>query len=287
MVATVGSWNTRPSNMSSWDLREKGFGMARFLEPVDCPGGVDFTHPDFAMTLRMEDVNAGPSRFYYSYDRGHTWKGPFRLPSMGLKGIAARTDMIVNGKHDCFFFLTAAKEDREEGRVFCARTTDGCKTFEFVSFVGPEPKGYAIMPSTVRLSPNEFLCTTRVKTGDDEKSRSWIEAWRSVDLGKTWKFERELVDCGEGNPPALIKMNDGRLCLCYGHRSAPYEIQAMLSSDQGKTWSDPMTIEGDGGGRDIGYPRMVQRPDGCLVTAYYFHDMKKPFRKINVTVWKP
>src|SRR5690242_15374168 len=47
---------------------------------TDCPGGIDFMHPDFALTVRMTDVNAGPSRFYYSTDRGHNWKGPFRLP---------------------------------------------------------------------------------------------------------------------------------------------------------------------------------------------------------------
>ena len=35
-----------------------------------CPGGIDFTHPDFAPTARMTDTNAGPSRFYYSTDRG-------------------------------------------------------------------------------------------------------------------------------------------------------------------------------------------------------------------------
>ena len=29
----------------------------------DCPGGIDFTHPDFALTVRMTDANAGPSRF--------------------------------------------------------------------------------------------------------------------------------------------------------------------------------------------------------------------------------
>src|SRR3954464_7112739 len=26
----------------------------------DCPGGIDFTHPDFALTLRMTDAHAGP-----------------------------------------------------------------------------------------------------------------------------------------------------------------------------------------------------------------------------------
>jgi hypothetical protein len=39
-------------------------------EPVACPGGIDFTHPDFALTCRMAGVHSGVSRFYYSYDRG-------------------------------------------------------------------------------------------------------------------------------------------------------------------------------------------------------------------------
>ena len=47
---------------------------------IDCPGGIDFTHPDFAMTLRMSDNHGGASRFYYSTDRGHHWQGPFRFP---------------------------------------------------------------------------------------------------------------------------------------------------------------------------------------------------------------
>ncbi len=32
--------------------------------PIDCPGGVDFTHAGFALTARMESVDIGPSRFW-------------------------------------------------------------------------------------------------------------------------------------------------------------------------------------------------------------------------------
>lgn len=256
-------------------------------EPIDCPGGVDFTHPDFAMTLRMTKSDSGVSRFYYSYDRGQTWKGPFKLPMMGQKGISARTDMVINGKHDCLFFLTVAKQNNQEGRVICARTTDGCKSFQFVSKVGPEPKGYYVMPSTVRLSPSELLCAIRCKSGDDEKPRSWIEAWRSKDDCKTWQFDQELADCGVGNPPSMIVLKDGRLCMTYGHRADPFEMRAILSSDEGKTWSKPFVIEANGAGRDLGYPRTVQRADGNIVTMYYFTDKSKPFRKINATIWNP
>src|SRR5262249_11846719 len=121
----------------------------------DCPGEIDFTHPDFAMTARMTDVNAGPSRFSYSNDRGRTWNGPFRLPLFAQPGIAARTDYVVNGKHDCLLFLTAAKRNGREGRPLCVRTTDGGRTWQFVSWIGDEPKGYAIMPSTVRIDKTE------------------------------------------------------------------------------------------------------------------------------------
>ena len=122
-------------------------------EPGPCPGGVDFSHPDFALTCRMAGVHTGASRFYYSYDRGHTWKGPFLLPLFGQPGIAARTDYLVDGPRECTLFLTASKRNEREGRPICVRTSDGGKTWSLVSMIGPEPTGYGIMPSTVRLAP--------------------------------------------------------------------------------------------------------------------------------------
>ena len=72
-----------------------------------CTTAVDLTHPDFAMTLRMDDKDGRQSRFCYSYDRGHNWEGPFELPNMGTPGVAARTDYIVDGQHEAVFLLTA------------------------------------------------------------------------------------------------------------------------------------------------------------------------------------
>jgi hypothetical protein len=255
-------------------------------DPVACPGGIDFTHPDFAMTCRMAGVHTGASRFYYSYDRGHTWKGPFQLPLFGQKGIAARTDYLVNGSRDCMLFLTAAKSNNREGRPICVRTADGGKTWRLVGHIGPEPQGYAIMPSTVRLGARELLTTIR-RAEDGAKPRSWIEAWTSSDNGQSWSlFNVPVADTGEGNPPHLLKLTDGRLCLTYGKRAKPFGIFARLSRDGGKTCSQEIALRADGGGRDLGYPRSVQRSDGKVVTVYYFWDEKSgPERYIAASIW--
>lgn len=251
-------------------------------EPADCPGGIDFRHPDFALTARMTSIHVGPSRFYYSLDRGRSWRGPYKLPDFGQKGIAARTDYLVNGKHDLTMFLTAAKSNGREGRVIAVRTTDGGKTWSFVAFLGDEPPAddFAIMPSSVRLSPKSILTAVR--------RRRFIEAFRSDDNGRSWQpAGRPVPDTGRGNPPSLIRLRDGRLALTYGYRAEPYGIRARISRDHGATWGPDIVLRQDGGNWDLGYPRSVERRDGKIVTVYYFNDGPEKERYIGATIWQP
>lgn len=251
----------------------------------DCPGGIDFTHPDFCLTLRTDDIDDGTGRFFYSYDRGHNWEGPFRLPDFGYTGTAPRTDYIVEDKDTCTAFITAAKSDRNEGVPICVRTENGGKTWELVSQIGPEPEGFGIMPGTVRLGMDWYYTTIRRREAD----RRWIGAFRSNNNGRDWVAMADPVEsAGEGNPPALIRLRDGRLCLVWGYRAEPWSIKARLSSDGGATWGPEIILRDDGSGRDIGYCRSVQRPDGKVVSTYYFmDDATGPERHISATIWDP
>jgi hypothetical protein len=251
---------------------------------------IDFSQPGFCMTSRMTDAQKGHSWFFYSYDRGKTWKGPFNFPMLGQKGIMARTDYIVNGKRDAMVFLTAAKAAGGEGRTFMARTRDGGVHWEFIAWTAPDPgAGFTIMPSTVRLSKTDLV--TAVRHEDSlRKGPNWIDAYASRDDGKTWQYlNRPAPDTGDysGNPPSTVRLRDGRLAITYGHRSAPFEIRGRLSADGGRTWGKEIVLRGDGGAWDIGYTRTVQRADGKLVTVYYWAVEPMRERTIEATIWDP
>jgi len=67
---------------------------------------------------------------------------------------------------------------------------------------------------------------------------------------------------------------------------------ARLSSNGGATWSEELTLRDDfqadtHGDADLGYPRMVQRDDGWLVTSYYWATAERPYQHIAATIWDP
>ena len=276
----------------------------RVNAPILHPGGIDFTHPDFALLCARTGLKAGAeSWFYTSDDRCQTWRGPFSLPMFGQLGIAARTDYLspmsvlqgTEGPDRCTLLLTATKPNGEEGRVFCARTEDGGRTFEFVSWLRQNPPGFDIMPSSVRLGPGVRLGTgaggivTAVRSRSASADRDWIDLMRSDDDGRSWRrVSTPVPDTGTGgNPPAMIRLSDGRLCLTYGYRDPPSGICAVLSDDDGESWGDNIVLRDNGGNHDIGYPRTVQRSDGNVVTVYYFNDAPDGERYIAATIWKP
>jgi hypothetical protein len=245
----------------------------------------DFNNPDFILTFRS-------SHFYYSNNRGIKWIGPYEFPHLDSEGIISRTDYIVDGRQQLGAFLTVNKSNQKEGRVVLARTDDGALNWEIASWIGPEHGGFDIMPSSVRLSPLELITTIRTRTAD---SLNKITAYISSDNGKTWEHLKDPVaDTGRGgSPPALVKLADGRLALGYAYRSEHgSRISVRFSSDKGRSWSDEIMLRGgDGASRDVGYPRMLQRPDGKLVIIYYWNNEllegANPYRYIAYTIFDP
>ena len=259
--------------------------------PVQSPSRADFSNPDFAMLCARSGLTRGAeSWFYTSTDRCHSWKGPYTMPMFGQLGIAARTDYLTYGREKpqrATLLLTSTKPDGKEGRVFCARTEDGGKSYRFISWLRPEPPGFDIMPASIELGSGHIICAVRSR--DSSGNRNWIDLMRSNNDGLEWIYESTPVSTTGtgGNPPAMIRLSDGRICVIYGYRDPPSGIRAVLSNDNGHSWGKPIVLRNDGGNHDLGYPRVAQRSDGCLVVIYYYNDSPSEDRYIAATIWKP
>lgn len=236
--------------------------------------------------------------FYLSEDRGHTWRGPYRLdgptgcaPLDGLE-MTPRTDYLVGGARECLLFGSARDpETWGSDRVFCARTADAGRTFQFVSWMVPPSDAYrAVMPSTVRCSPNVMVSAVRRR--DMSTDQGWIDAYGSTDNGGSWSYLSRVGETGgwNGNPPALVRLRDRRLCCVYGDRTRR-QMVARFSRYEGRSWDAPVILRDDfhsvDGEPDLGYPRIFQRADGCVVAVYYWATRDHPQQHIAATLWFP
>ncbi|HBG26548.1 MAG TPA: hypothetical protein DDX75_05590 [Phycisphaerales bacterium] len=243
---------------------------------------INFLHPDFAMKLR-------DSVLWYSYDRGKNWNGPYEIANFNKNNLRCRTDYIINSKDECIAFVTSQKPDDIEGFVYAIKTTDGGLNFDFLSYIAPMPPlggehNFSVQPSTVKISDKKLITSVRERRG----KQKWVDVYESNDNGANWKLLSTPVPKGNScNPPHLLKLKDGRICLTYGRRIEPYGITAKLSSDNGKTWSKEIILRDDGREWDLGYTRNVQRTDGKVVTVYYYTTKENERQHIAATIWDP
>jgi hypothetical protein len=253
------------------------------------PPGVDFTDPGTVVMCARTDLEAGSrSWFYVSRDRARSWAGPFAIPALGQPGVSARTDVVALDATSALFLLTAAKSDGHEGRVVAAVAEDGGTRFSLRSALGPEPPGFAIMPSSVRTAAGTIV--TAVRCTDPIRSRHWIDLYRSDDDGRHWRVDDGPVvpDTGfGGNPPALAVLPDARLVLLYGYRDAPAGLRARLGDPTGTVWSGEIVLDAGGGMHDLGYPRCVVLADGTVVVCWYTNDVGSDERYIASLRWRP
>ena len=292
---------------------------------------IDFEAPRFVMRVVGTYGGEDPrGHFFYSNDAGISWKGPYgfgdlinhsEMKKYGLEEITPRTDYIVIGKNECIVMMSAREKGKfGSDRLFSIRTEDGGKTFQFLGWVikpyredeinetnkvtlydDPDKNPYAtqcraVMSQTQLLPDGKLITVMRRKytapDGDAINSENWVDAYASVDGGKTWTFQSMAGNGGKGNgnPPALAITSDGRLCTVFGEREFG-TIQVAYSSDEGKSWSEPQILfdefwSEDMEYSDMGYPRVLARSDGKMVAIYYY-STKEKLHYIQATIWDP
>lgn len=154
-------------------------------------------------------------------------------------------------------FTDPSQSTKTKGyRSWHFRSDDDGKTWKRVSLIHPTGNETTVL----HLGGKRWQAASRERA---------MDLFRSEDDGVTWGEPLRVTGVNEINGH-LLRLKDGQIVLSYGCRAAAdrYGVLAKFSSDEGKTWSEPLRIAASLG-RDCGYPSTVQRADGKLVTAWY------------------
>ncbi len=211
-----------------------------------------------------------------STDGGITWSS--RYPS------------IVNSPHGPVQLsdgrlLYAGKELwTSEKRVGVCQSVDDGQTWRWLAEIptrpGDDASEYHELHA-VEADGGRLIVQIRNENKTNENETLQCE---SDDGGATWTTPHTIGVWGL--PSYLTKLNDGRLLMTYGYRRQPYGNQARVSRDGGMSWSEPVTISGDGAGGDLGYPSTVQLVDGSLLTVWYEQMSGSPHAVLRQVRWR-
>ena len=189
----------------------------------------DWTSPDFFMTAGF---GIPPHRsqqtgyIQYSRDRGHTWEGPFLMPSFGFSWVQVKPDYLVRPDGLVLLFVTVGIASGNRGNRFVAvyATPDQGLTWNYLSpIIATSPDTHFVnryYASPVLLPDGRILVALRCQI---DARNAWPEIFESVDGGRTWQFVSRPSDWG--GPTALTLLDDGRLLAVYGYRVKPYGIR--------------------------------------------------------------
>jgi hypothetical protein len=239
---------------------------------------LDWRSPDFCLTAGFaQPPETAPNVGYvqYSRDRGHTWEGPFGIPAFGFTWLQVKPAYVVRPDGLVLLFVTVKRENvatfPPTRFVAVLASPDGGVTWRYLSSImSTSPDVHFVnryYASPALLPDGRIVVALRCQP---DGINAWPEIFESEDGGRTWRFVSRVSDWG--GPTALQVLRDGRLLAVYGYRTPPYGIRGSVSEDGGRTWGPPeLILRDDGGSHDLGYPRVVERPDGKVVAAYYFN----------------
>ena len=193
-----------------------------------------------------------------SEDGGKTWSGKYPTVVNSPHGPIQLSDgrLIYAGKE-----LWTGQH-----RVGVSESTDDGKTWKWLSQIptrdGDDPAEYHELHA-VEMSDRRIV--VQIRNHNTNHSRETLQC-ESMDGGRTWTKPRSIGVWGL--PSHLLRLRDGRVLMTYGYRRPPFGNQARVSED-GRRWSEPLTVSNDGASGDLGYPSTIERGDGTLVSIWY------------------
>ena len=153
---------------------------------------------------------------------------------------------------------------------------------------GEAAGGYAAFPDVCRLPSGELLCVFYSGYGHVSRpDAAWpkggrIMAVRSSDDGRSWSKPQVAIDTElDDRDPSIACLKDGTLLLNWFTPPADpasgqhLTVRLARSTDQGKTWSDPVTLDVNSQLKFACSSPVRQLADGSLILGLYHEDSKR------------
>jgi len=242
------------------------------------PAWANSKSPDGSrMPFRFELVQNWVAR---SSDGGFTWSIDKRVfPARGPNGVACTPFGNIQTAADGSLCLAVYNRPMPALRAFVYRSRDDGKTWG--EPVAMDEKTSRNETALLHLGDGQWLAAVR------SYGPHGIYLYRSTDDARSWQQPAPLTATAQ-YPAHLLKLRDGRLLLSYGNRVADqFGVLAKTSTDNGKTWSNPIAVVSDLTSGDCGYPASVQLPGGEILTAYYAARVASHQRyHMGTVIWK-
>ncbi|HDY87592.1 MAG TPA: exo-alpha-sialidase [bacterium] len=211
-----------------------------------------------------EPNNKLPALVFRSSDGGCTWNISGELPVSPAGTVFVPFGDIIIADDG-----TLRAGVYTDGTSYMLNSEDDGYTWQITSAISTP----GAEPAMFHPGAEKWLVANRIAGSGNEYLPSWygahLELSHSEDDGKTWRKGEQITEAGQ-HPAHILRLKDGRLLLTYGDRhSERLGIGYRFSSDDGKTWGEPMWIVKHLDSGDLGYPSSVQRADGKIVTAFY------------------
>ena len=217
-----------------------------------------------------------------STDQGKSWSSKYRIGVNNVHGAIVLNDgsLFYCGRGYFSHCITAATFGND---IVCMRSTDDGVTWEEISHYYGEIDGYRLgaWHEMHSVQADDGTIITQIRCHNNTPPRTL--QMESKDGGNTWENLHEV--CG-GFPSHLLKLSDGRLLMSYGYRKENYGNRCRVSTDNGKSWSEPIILSGNAPSHDLGYPSTAELSDGTLVTVWYEYKPDVNVALLRCARWK-
>ena len=139
--------------------------------------------------------------------------------------------------------------------------------------------------SVCELSNGSLFCVYGKFAGAKDEDKATLIEIRSKDGGCSWTDKNDLLKPGDdilnNMSVSLLKLHDGRVAMTYLHKVSTtlcYPL-FMTSSDNAKTWSEPVDIAHERKGYYVvNNDRLVQLRNGRILLPYAWYGENPDFK---------